>query len=159
MVVPSRRRNTWGDKSVPRRHASVCEVEDVVFFPASDDEPGHAFDGVVGWPTLWHVLASVSEPTGDLRGSIEVKMLGRIADVPTNSQLDGVFHALLPTPPGSPVGVDTAIRLLTADAEADNASLLANGVDTDPVMRFGEDVPPMFTFRDPDSNTLYVVES
>jgi hypothetical protein len=67
--------------------------------------------------------------------------------------------ALLPTPPGSPVGVDTAIRLLTADAEADNASLLANGVDTDPVMRFGEDVPPMFTFRDPDGNTLYVVES
>ena len=67
--------------------------------------------------------------------------------------------ALLPTPPGSPVGVDTAIRLLTADAEADNASLLANGVDTDPVLRFGEDVPPMFTFRDPDGNTLYVVES
>jgi predicted enzyme related to lactoylglutathione lyase len=68
--------------------------------------------------------------------------------------------ALAPAPPGSPVGVDTGIRLSTTDAEADHAHLLANGVDVDAeIMRWGGPVPPMFTFRDPDGNTLYVVES
>ena len=67
--------------------------------------------------------------------------------------------ALLPTPSGSPVGVDTGIRLWTTDAEADHADLEANGVQTGPVLRFGEGVPPMFTFQDCDGNTLYVVEA
>ncbi len=31
----------------------------------------------------------------NLRGSIEIKMLGRIADVPTNSLLNGVSHERL----------------------------------------------------------------
>ena len=26
------------------------------------------------------------------------------------------------------------------------------------ILRFGEGVPPMFSMRDPDGNTLYVVE-
>jgi len=67
--------------------------------------------------------------------------------------------ALLPTPSGSPVGVDTGIRLWTTDAEADHADLEAKGVQTGPVLRFGEGVPPMFTFQDSDGNTLYVVEA
>ena len=67
--------------------------------------------------------------------------------------------ALLPTPPGTPVGVDTGIRLWTTDAEADHADLEASGVQTGPVLRFGEGVPPMFTFQDCDGNTLYVVEA
>ena len=57
-------------------------------------------------------------------------------------------------------GVDTGIRLATADAEADHAALRAQGVDVDAeLLRFGEGVPPMFTMRDPDGNTLYVVEA
>jgi len=57
-----------------------------------------------------------------------------------------------------PVGVDTGIRLSTADAAADHAYLRAAGVDVDPeVLRF-PGVPPMFTFRDADGNTLVVVE-
>ena len=61
--------------------------------------------------------------------------------------------------PGFSAGVDTGIRLTTEDAEADHAELLSRGVDADPeVLRFGEGVPPMFSFRDPDGNTLYVVE-
>ncbi len=70
-----------------------------------------------------------------------------------------VSLALPPLGPDSKVGVDTGIRLTTEDAEADHAELLARGVDVDPeVLRFGEGVPPMFSFRDPDGNTLYVVE-
>ena len=67
--------------------------------------------------------------------------------------------ALLPTPQGAHTGVDTGIRLSTGDAEADHAQLRARGVDTDAeVIRMGGGVPPMFSFRDPDGNTLYVVE-
>jgi catechol 2,3-dioxygenase-like lactoylglutathione lyase family enzyme len=67
--------------------------------------------------------------------------------------------ALLPSPPGTAIGVDTGIRLFSTDAEADHADLLKRGVDADPeILRF-EGVPPMFSFRDPDGNTLYLVES
>ena len=34
-----------------------------------------------------------------------------------------------------------------------------NGADVDAeILRMGEYVPPMFTFRDPDGNTLYIVQ-
>ena len=65
------------------------------------------------------------------------------------------------TPPGGDTKppVDTGIRLSTSDAEGDHAALEAAGAAVDEILRFGEGVPPMFTFRDPDGNTLYVVES
>ena len=51
------------------------------------------------------------------------------------------------------------MSLATADADADHAALLAAGVDADAeVMRMGDYVPPMFTFRDPDGNRFRVVE-
>ena len=57
-------------------------------------------------------------------------------------------------------GVDTGIRLTTRDAAGDHAALRARGVTVDAeILRFGPGVPPMFTLRDPDGNTLYVVES
>lgn len=71
----------------------------------------------------------------------------------------GVTIALQPTPPGNPVGVDTGIRLLTPDANATHADLEAAGASVDPVLDFGPGVPPMFTFRDSEGNTLYVVQS
>ena len=64
--------------------------------------------------------------------------------------------AITPTLEGHPVGVDTGIRLSTGDARSDHAALSAAGVDVD-----AEVLPypvPMFTFRDPDGNTLYIVE-
>jgi catechol 2,3-dioxygenase-like lactoylglutathione lyase family enzyme len=62
-------------------------------------------------------------------------------------------------PPGtSSVGVDTGIRLYADDAEAVHADLVAGGADAGDVMRW-PGVPPMFSLRDPDGNTLYVVES
>ena len=61
---------------------------------------------------------------------------------------------------GSHAGVDTGIRLTTSDADEDHAHLRDRGVDTDPeVMRMAGGVPPMFSFRDPDGNALYVVQA
>ena len=54
-------------------------------------------------------------------------------------------------------GVETGIRLTTADAEADHATLLARGVDVSEVLRW-PGVPPMFSFRDQDGNGLELVQ-
>jgi catechol 2,3-dioxygenase-like lactoylglutathione lyase family enzyme len=69
--------------------------------------------------------------------------------------------AIVPPPPGKPTGkVETGIALHTDDVDADHADMKARGVDVDPeVSRMGDPVPPMFWFRDPDGNTLMVVES
>jgi catechol 2,3-dioxygenase-like lactoylglutathione lyase family enzyme len=69
--------------------------------------------------------------------------------------------AIVPPPPGKPTGdVETGIALNTDDVDADHADLQAAGVDVDPeVSRMGDPIPPMFWFRDPDGNTLMVVES
>jgi predicted enzyme related to lactoylglutathione lyase len=66
--------------------------------------------------------------------------------------------ALAAAQEGTTTGVDTGIRFSTADAATDHATLTAAGVDVDSeVLRF-PGVPPMFSFRDPDGNTLYIVE-
>ena len=66
--------------------------------------------------------------------------------------------ALVAPRPGGPTGVDTGIRLTTGDAAADHAAMLARGIDADPEIMRVDFVPPMFTFRDPDGNQLYVVQ-
>jgi predicted enzyme related to lactoylglutathione lyase len=65
--------------------------------------------------------------------------------------------ALVRSPEGAPVGLDTGIRFTTQDADADHANLRAAGVDADDVLRW-PGVPPMFTFRDIDGNGLVIVE-
>jgi lactoylglutathione lyase len=66
--------------------------------------------------------------------------------------------ALTPAREGAPAGVDTGIRFTTADAAALHTQLSASAVDVDELLRW-EGIPPMFDFRDPDGNTLYVSES
>ncbi len=69
-------------------------------------------------------------------------------------------------PPGAvttialvPAGMPAGVRLTTGDAEGDHASLRAQGVDTDPeIMRMGGAAPPMFSFRDPDGNSLLIIQ-
>jgi hypothetical protein len=57
------------------------------------------------------------------------------------------------------VGLDTGISLTAQDADAVHADLRERGVDVDDeVMRMGDPVPPMFSFRDTEGNTLRVVE-
>ena len=68
--------------------------------------------------------------------------------------------ALAPPPQGKPAGgSDTGICLDTSDVDADHAALKAAGVDVDAeVSRYGGPVPPMFWLRDPDGNSLIVVQ-
>jgi catechol 2,3-dioxygenase-like lactoylglutathione lyase family enzyme len=66
--------------------------------------------------------------------------------------------ALAPAPPGKSGGVDTGVRLSVTDAGAAHTALSAAGVDVDPEVMRWPGVPPMFSFRDPDGNTLYLVE-
>jgi catechol 2,3-dioxygenase-like lactoylglutathione lyase family enzyme len=69
--------------------------------------------------------------------------------------------AIVPPPPGKPSGdTETGIALHTDDIDADHADLKAAGVDVDPeVSRMGDPVPPLFFLRDPDGNTLMVIQS
>jgi catechol 2,3-dioxygenase-like lactoylglutathione lyase family enzyme len=68
--------------------------------------------------------------------------------------------ALAPPPEGQEAGgSQTGICLDSSDVDADHAALKAAGVDVDDaVSRWGGPVPPMFWLRDPDGNSLIVVE-
>ena len=70
----------------------------------------------------------------------------------------GAATTIALAPPGAnATAVDTGIRLTTADCEADHRALRELGVAVDDVMHW-PGVPAMFSLRDPDGNTLYVVE-
>jgi catechol 2,3-dioxygenase-like lactoylglutathione lyase family enzyme len=60
-----------------------------------------------------------------------------------------------PRPERAP-GIEVSLN--TTDVEATHADLHGRGVDVDEVLRFGDPVPPMFTFRDPDGTQFRVVE-
>lgn len=68
--------------------------------------------------------------------------------------------ALAPPPPGQTAGgSQTGICIDTTDVDADHATLKAAGVDVDDeVSRYGGSIPPMFWLRDPDGNSLIVVQ-
>jgi catechol 2,3-dioxygenase-like lactoylglutathione lyase family enzyme len=88
-------------------------------------------------------------------------------------RLDGPFGAggrwIEVAPPGAettialvpaqmaPGGVE--VSFATRDAETDHAELRSREVEADAeLIRMGEGVPPMFTFRDPDGNRFRMVE-
>jgi lactoylglutathione lyase len=98
------------------------------------------YTGTLGLETRLNV------PAGEGRRWIEVGPAGAATTI-----------ALVAASANQPTGHDTGIRLATADADAEHADLLARGVDADEVLRW-PGVPPMFAFRDPDGNTLEVVE-
>ncbi len=65
--------------------------------------------------------------------------------------------ALVVTRDGEPSGIE--VSLTTRDAEADHTELRTRGFEADEaLLRFGDDVPPMFTFRDPDGNRYRMVQ-
>jgi catechol 2,3-dioxygenase-like lactoylglutathione lyase family enzyme len=68
--------------------------------------------------------------------------------------------ALAPPPEGQEAGgSQTGIILDTTDVDADHTALKAAGADVDDeVTRYGGAVPPMFWLRDPDGNSLIVVQ-
>jgi len=91
----------------------------------------------------------VDVPMGDAGRWVEVALAGAATTI-----------ALAPPPQGTEAGgSQTGICLDTADVDADHAALKAAGVDVDAeVTRWGGPVPPMFWLRDPDGNSLIVVE-
>ena len=66
--------------------------------------------------------------------------------------------ALAPLPEGKQGAVDTGVRLGTDDVESAHAALRSQGVDVDDILRV-PGVPLMFSLRDPEGNTLYIVET
>ena len=91
----------------------------------------------------------VDVPMGEDMRWVEVNLPGRETTI-----------ALAPPPPGqSACGAQTGICLDTSDVDADHTALKAAGVDVDDeVSRYGGPIPPMFWFRDPDGNSLLIVE-
>jgi len=68
----------------------------------------------------------------------------------------GAQTSIALVPLGQSAGVE--VSLASADAAADQLSLRASEADADEELIRMEDVPPMFTFRDPDGNPFRVVE-
>jgi len=68
--------------------------------------------------------------------------------------------ALAPPPQGQQAGgSETGICLDTSDVDGAHAALKEAAADVDDeVSRYGGPVPPMFWIRDPDGNSLIVVE-
>jgi catechol 2,3-dioxygenase-like lactoylglutathione lyase family enzyme len=65
--------------------------------------------------------------------------------------------ALVQAADDDPTGI--VVSLATDDADGDHETLLSRGVDADAaVLRMGDYVPPMFTFRDPDGNRFRMVQ-
>jgi catechol 2,3-dioxygenase-like lactoylglutathione lyase family enzyme len=91
----------------------------------------------------------VDVPMGPGMRWVEVKLPGTETNI-----------AIAPPPEGQPAGASqTGICLDTTDVDADHAALKAAGVDVDDeVSRYGDPVPPMFWLRDPDGNSLIVVQ-
>jgi catechol 2,3-dioxygenase-like lactoylglutathione lyase family enzyme len=91
----------------------------------------------------------VDTPMGDAGRWVEVAIPGRETTI-----------ALAPPPQGREAGgSQTGICLDTSDVDGDHAALQAAGADVDAeITRWGEPVPPMFWVRDPDGNSLIVVQ-
>jgi catechol 2,3-dioxygenase-like lactoylglutathione lyase family enzyme len=122
---------------------SINQVGRVCVTVADTDLALDFYVGTLGFEKV------VDVPMGDAGRWVEVQVSG----APTTI-------ALAPPPPGrSAGGSQTGICLDTGDLEADHAALKAAGVDVDEeISRFGGSVPPMFWLRDPDGNSLIVVQ-
>ena len=124
------------------KQLSITQVGRVIV-PVSDQERAVDFyTGVLGLEKRMDV------PFGNGDRWIEVAPKGQQTSI-----------ALARPPAGQPVGVSTGISFATTDADGDHDELQAAGVDVDDVMRWGDPVPPMFSLRDPDGNTLLIVET
>jgi catechol 2,3-dioxygenase-like lactoylglutathione lyase family enzyme len=119
-------------------------------------------------------LNTVIVPVADVDRAIEfyVDTLGfeKRADIPFGGAYRWVevapggaatTIAICPPPEGKAAGNrETGISLQTDAIDALHAELKAAGVDVDAeVSRMGDPVPPMFWFRDPEGNSLMIVQS
>ena len=122
---------------------NISKVGRVCVSVADTDRALDFYVGTLGFEKV------VDEPMGPDMRWVEVSVSGAETTI-----------ALAPPPPDKPAGgSDTGICLDTSDVDAAHAALKAAGADVDDeVSRYGGPVPPMFWLRDPDGNSLIVVE-
>jgi catechol 2,3-dioxygenase-like lactoylglutathione lyase family enzyme len=123
--------------------ARVNKVATVIVPLADQDKALDFYCGTLGFE------ARVDVPFGGQYRWIEVGLPGQDTTI-----------ALAPPPEGAPSGGrETGISLQTDDIDGYHARLKAAGADVDEqVQRMGDPVPPMFWLRDPEGNTLMVVQ-
>jgi catechol 2,3-dioxygenase-like lactoylglutathione lyase family enzyme len=125
--------------------------------------------GSIGIARLGTVVVPVSDQDRAIEFYVDTLGFEKVADVPFGDGNRWVAVApegaettiaIIPPPPGKPNGnVETGIGLNTSDVEGVHAKLKERGVDVDAeILRAGDNVPPLFWFRDPDGNTLMVVQ-
>jgi catechol 2,3-dioxygenase-like lactoylglutathione lyase family enzyme len=118
---------------------------------------------------IGRVVATISDTDRALDFYVGTLGFEKVVDVPMGPDARWVelqvaggeaTLAVVPPPPGQePGGKETGIILDTTDIDADHAALKAAGVDVDEeISRMGDPVPPMFWFRDPDGNSLLIVQ-
>jgi catechol 2,3-dioxygenase-like lactoylglutathione lyase family enzyme len=119
--------------------------------------------------TLFTGVSTVAIPVSDQERSKELfELLG--FELRFDADLGGGFRWIELAPPGAvtsialvatgdglPTGIDTGIRLVAPDARAAHADLSARGLQVGDLLDW-DTAPLMFSFRDPDGNTLYVSE-
>jgi catechol 2,3-dioxygenase-like lactoylglutathione lyase family enzyme len=122
---------------------NLTKVGRVCVTVADTDRAIDFFVGTLGFEKV------VDVPMGPGMRWVEVTLPGKETTI-----------AIAPPPPGqSAGGAQTGIILDTTDVDADHVALKAAGVDVDAeVSRFGDPVPPMFWLRDPDGNSLAIVQ-
>jgi catechol 2,3-dioxygenase-like lactoylglutathione lyase family enzyme len=122
---------------------AISKVGRVCVTVADTDRALDFYVGTLGFEKV------VDEPMGPDMRWVEVK----VADGETTI-------ALAPPPQGKQAGgAETGIILDTSDVDGAHAALKDAGVDVDgEVSRMGGPVPPMFWLRDPDGNSLIVVQ-
>ena len=122
---------------------NISKVGRVCVTVADTDRALDFYTGKLGFEKV------VDEPMGPGMRWVEVK----VADGETTI-------ALAPPPEGQEAGgSQTGIILDSSNIEADHATLKAAGVDVDAeITAYGDPVPPMFWLRDPDGNSIVVVQ-
>jgi catechol 2,3-dioxygenase-like lactoylglutathione lyase family enzyme len=122
---------------------NLSHVGRVCVTVADTDRAVEFYVGTLGFEKV------VDIPMGEAMRWVEVALPGTATAI-----------ALSPPPQGEQAGgSQTGICLDTSDVDADHAALKASGADVDEqVTRLGGPVPPMFWLRDPDGNSLIIVE-
>ena len=122
---------------------NIHQVGRVCVTVADTDRAIDFYTGKLGFEKV------VDEPMGEGMRWVEVAISGAETTI-----------ALAPPPPDQEAGgSQTGIILDTSDVDGAHAALKEAGVDVDDeVTRYGGPVPPMFWLRDPDGNSLIVVQ-
>ena len=122
---------------------NISKVGRVVVTISDTDRALDFYSGTLGFEKV------VDLPMGPDARWVEVSVSGAETTI-----------ALAPPPPGQEAGgKETGIILDTSDVDGAHAALKEAGIDVDAeVTRYGDPVPPMFWLRDPDGNSLIIVQ-